>query len=77
MDVFTASHGRAAPTLQYLRTHSRRVYDFGQIFLFKFGPAEWVWRSLTNFKPQPLSAAANHTRHSSGRKAAKIDGLSL
>jgi uncharacterized protein len=23
---------------------------------FRFGPAEWVWRSLTYWKPQPMRA---------------------
>jgi uncharacterized protein len=26
---------------------------------FRFGPAEWVWRSLTYWKPQPMRAAAS------------------
>jgi uncharacterized protein len=25
---------------------------------FRFGPVEWVWRSLTYWKPQPMRKAA-------------------
>jgi len=29
---------------------------------YRFGPAEWVWRSLTYLRPQPLRARAAHGR---------------